>query len=81
MTFGMFMCRYFIFDLQESPKFLVAVGKDEEAIEALSYIAKRNGKTITLTTDQLLAHGRAMSRAHKESLLWTLKNSFSNFSL
>ncbi|KAI0692544.1 major facilitator superfamily domain-containing protein [Cytidiella melzeri] len=81
MTFAMFICRYFIFSLQESPKFLVAIGKDEEAIEALTYIAKRNGRTITLTAETLLSHGRAKGRAHKESLMWTFKNSFAHFSL
>ncbi|KAI0089233.1 major facilitator superfamily domain-containing protein [Irpex rosettiformis] len=81
MTFGMFICRYFIFQLQESPKFLVATGQDEKAIEALTYIAKRNGKTITLTAEKLLALGRVKARGHKEGLLWQLKNSFTHLSL
>ncbi|KAI0089234.1 major facilitator superfamily domain-containing protein [Irpex rosettiformis] len=81
LTFGMFVCRYLIFTLQESPKFLVAIGHDEEAIEALTYIAKRNGKTISLTADRLLALGRSQGRGNKESLLRTLKNSFAHFSL
>lgn len=33
LTFAMFICRFFIFDLRESSKFLVAKGRDEEAIE------------------------------------------------
>ncbi|GJJ08718.1 hypothetical protein Clacol_002937 [Clathrus columnatus] len=33
LTLAMFICRYFIFDLRESSKFLIAKGRDEEAIE------------------------------------------------
>ena len=64
----MFVCRYFIFDLQESPKFLVATGRDEDAIAALTYIAKRNGKTISLTTEQLLRFGRAQTVTSRRSV-------------
>lgn len=82
MTFGMFICRYFIFQLQESPKFLVAAGRDEEAVEALTYIAKRNGKTITLTSEKLLSLGTVKGRhGGKGSLLWQFKNSFAHLSL
>jgi hypothetical protein len=33
MTFLMFLARYVVFDLQESPKYLIAKGRDQEAIE------------------------------------------------
>lgn len=81
MTFGMFVCRYFIFNLQESPKFLVATGQDEKAIEALGYIANRNGKTITLTAEKLLALGRVKGRGERGGFLWQVKNSFAHLSL
>ncbi|KAI0787249.1 major facilitator superfamily domain-containing protein [Irpex lacteus] len=82
MTFGMFICRYFIFQLQESPKFLVAAGRDQEAVDALTYIAKRNGKTITLTSEKLLSLGTVKGRhGGKGSLLWQFKNSFAHLSL
>jgi hypothetical protein len=32
MTFLMFMCRYFVFNLQESSKYLLAKGRDEDAL-------------------------------------------------
>lgn len=32
ITFLAFIMRYFVFDLQESPKYLVAQGRDEDAI-------------------------------------------------
>ncbi|KAF8512500.1 hypothetical protein JB92DRAFT_2928186 [Gautieria morchelliformis] len=44
----MFICRYFIFNLQESSKYLLAKGQDEEAIA-------KNGRTITLTLEKLQA--------------------------
>lgn len=81
MTFGMFLCRYCIFTLQESPKFLVAVGRDEEAIESLTYIAKRNGKQISLTTEKLLACGHTNRMNNKASIWRTFMNTFSHFSL
>lgn len=36
LTFLMFICRFFVFDVQESSKFLVAQGRDEEAIKVLT---------------------------------------------
>lgn len=49
----MWFARYFVFTLQESPKYLLAKGRDAEAMKVLEYVAKRNGKHITLTVDQL----------------------------
>ncbi|KAJ7818568.1 MFS general substrate transporter [Mycena olivaceomarginata] len=59
-TFGgvtavMWILRYVVFDLQESCKYLVAKGRDKEAIEVLEHIARKNGKTITLTLESLRA--------------------------
>ena len=34
VTFVMFLLRYVAFDLQESPKYLIAKGRDQEAYEA-----------------------------------------------
>ena len=56
-------------------------GGDEEAVEALTYIARRNGRTISLTVDNLLVFGRAKGRSDRKSLWWTFKNSFAHFSL
>lgn len=46
LTFVMFICRFVIFQLPESPKFLVAQGRDAEAVRTLREIAQRNGKTL-----------------------------------
>lgn len=77
----MFLCRYVIFSLQESPKFLVATGRDEDAIEALTYIARRNGKSISLTAEKLLEVGRVQTEGNRPSAWVLLKNSFAHLSL
>ncbi|EJD03169.1 MFS general substrate transporter [Fomitiporia mediterranea MF3/22] len=82
LTFAMFFCRYIIFELQESSKFLVATGQDEEAIKVLQYIAKRNGRTISLTTEKLLAVSGGSTRQVRDTSVWSsFKRSFSQFSL
>ncbi|KAF8889179.1 major facilitator superfamily domain-containing protein [Gymnopilus junonius] len=53
LTLLMFICRFFIFNLQESPKYLIANGRDEEAIKVMEHLARKNGKSISLTLDQL----------------------------
>ncbi|KAF8589870.1 MFS general substrate transporter [Ramaria rubella] len=55
ITLLMFICRYLVFDIQESSKYLLAKGRDEEALAVLQHVAKKNGKTITLTLDRLRA--------------------------
>ena len=50
----MSLLRFFIFDLQESAKYLIATNQDEKAIQVLQYIANQNGKTITITLDDLI---------------------------
>ncbi|KAL1752546.1 major facilitator superfamily domain-containing protein [Schizophyllum commune] len=51
ITFLMFVARFIIFDLQESSKYLIAKGRDEEALAVLQHLAKRNGRTISLTIE------------------------------
>lgn len=43
ITFAVFFARYFIFRFHESPKFLLARGREQEAIDVLHKIAKFNG--------------------------------------
>ncbi|KIJ62923.1 hypothetical protein HYDPIDRAFT_30064 [Hydnomerulius pinastri MD-312] len=80
MTLLMFVCRYFIFDLQESPKYLVAQGRDEEAIKVLEHVARRNGKTITLKIDDLRRISDGPSKP-ATSVKETIRSSFSEMSL
>ena len=45
--------RFFAFQLLESPRYLIARGKDAEAVEVLQKVARFNGVECTLTIDQL----------------------------
>ncbi|KIK69566.1 hypothetical protein GYMLUDRAFT_33942 [Collybiopsis luxurians FD-317 M1] len=81
VTLIMWICRYVVFDLQESPKYLIAKGQDERAIKVLEHIARKNGKTLTLTVDKL----RAVSGSQQEdstplTTLQLIKDSFSSVS-
>lgn len=45
--------RFYILPMDESPKFLVSIGQDTQAVEVIHRIAKRNGRTSTLTVEDL----------------------------
>ncbi|KAL6705810.1 hypothetical protein ACN47E_006448 [Coniothyrium glycines] len=49
----MFLLRFVCFTIFESPKFLMGKGKDEEAVRVVHEVARRNGKTSTLTLADL----------------------------
>jgi hypothetical protein len=51
----MFLIRFLAFTIFESPKFLMGKGKDEEAVRVVHEVARRNGKTTSLTIDDLRA--------------------------
>ncbi|KAI9369135.1 major facilitator superfamily domain-containing protein [Aspergillus egyptiacus] len=53
LTFAMFICRFFLFHLYESPKFLLSRGRQEDAVTAVQGIAYKNGVTTWLTVDIL----------------------------
>lgn len=52
-TFVMFICRFFLFHLFESPKFLLSKGRQSEAVAAVYGIAYHNGAKIWLSEDVL----------------------------
>ena len=54
----MFVIRFVCFTLYESPKYLMGRGKDEEAVRVVHEVARRNGKTSTLTLADLQVHER-----------------------
>lgn len=53
----LFLARFIIYPIPESPKFLIANGRDEEALRVLNFIAKENGKVCNLTLKQLKEAG------------------------
>ncbi|KAL4906543.1 hypothetical protein BDW74DRAFT_167187 [Aspergillus multicolor] len=53
ITFVMFLCRFFLFHLYESPKFLLSRGRQEDAVAAVQGIAYKNRATTWLTVDVL----------------------------
>lgn len=50
-----FLLRFVIFTFQESPKYLVGKGRDEEAIKVLHNVAKVNGYVCQLSIEDLKA--------------------------
>ncbi|KAH8170597.1 major facilitator superfamily protein [Sarocladium implicatum] len=53
ITFSMFVVRFFIFHLFESPKFLLTRGRQNEAVAVIHGIAYRNGTKTWLTSEIL----------------------------
>lgn len=50
-----FLLRFVIFRFQESPKFLLYQGRDEDAVKVLHNIAKFNGRKSTISLDAFKA--------------------------
>jgi hypothetical protein len=55
LTLLMFLIRFLLFTIHESPKYLIGKGRDEEAIRVIHEVAKRNGKTVNLALEDLRA--------------------------
>lgn len=53
LTFVMFLCRFFLFHLYESPKFLLSRGRQSEAVACVHGIAAHNKQKTWLTEDIL----------------------------
>ncbi|PWN33778.1 MFS general substrate transporter [Meira miltonrushii] len=72
-TTGGFSCflwilRFFIYPVPESPKWLLGRGRYEEVIEALDFIAKQNKTVNTLTVEHLLAGAKEFGNTPQSSL-------------
>lgn len=52
-TFFMFICRFFLFHLFESPKFLLSKGRQRDAVTSVRGIAHYNGAKTWLTEEVL----------------------------
>ena len=53
LTLLLFVLRVIVFDIYESPKFLIAKGRDADAIEVIQKVAKRNRLPCPLTLADL----------------------------
>lgn len=53
LTFVMFICRFFLFHLYESPKYLLARGRQSDAVASVHGIAHKN-RTKTWLTEEIL---------------------------
>lgn len=71
------LLRMFILPIQESPKYLVSIGKDAAAVEVIHKVARTNGKTSSLTLDILRgvaadATGRSEADLETKYSTWEL---------
>ena len=82
ITFSMFLCRFFLFHLYESPKFLLSRGRQDEAVATVQGIAYKNKATTWLTIEVLNeVAGRAEQvSSPKLSYLEIIKRTVSKFS-
>lgn len=55
ITMVMFLIRFLLFTIHESPKYLMGKGRDEDAVRVVHEVARRNGKTSNLTVADLKA--------------------------
>lgn len=55
ITALMFIGRFVLFRIFESPKYLMGKGRDAEAVEVVHEVARRNGRSTTLTLADLQA--------------------------
>lgn len=53
----LFFIRFFVFNLYESPKYLMGRGKEKLAVEIVHKVAAYNGKTSNLTLEDLRSAG------------------------
>nr|VWO96261.1 Pi-transporter A-1 [Ganoderma boninense] len=59
MTLLLWAIRFFVFPLEESPRFLVGLGRDADAVAVVHRIAAFNGRSSTLSVDDLVRAGEA----------------------
>ena len=70
MTMVMFCCRFFLFHLFESPKFLLSRGRQAEAVATVHGIAYRN-KTTTWLSEEILNEIGGVSEKPEDEKLTT----------
>ncbi|KAG8775140.1 hypothetical protein FRC12_001654 [Ceratobasidium sp. 428] len=63
----LWVLRFFIFPMYETPKYLMGRGRFTEAVEVVHAVAKYNGKTLNLTVEQLQNAGIEPNNLDKKS--------------
>lgn len=63
-TLVLWAFRFFVFTLEESPRFLAGRGLDAEAVAVVQRLAAYNGHTCGLTVEQLVKAGEAARERH-----------------
>lgn len=84
ITFAMFICRFFLFHLYESPKYLLSRGRQAEAVATVYGIAHYNNTTTWLTEDIMNYVGgdaEVTGEDIKLSTFQIVKRSLSRFSM
>lgn len=73
VTFAMFVIRFFVFRLLESPKFLLNTGRQDEAVAVVHGIAWRNNTRTWLTSEilDLVAHDDDEDVTQRDSARFT----------
>lgn len=66
-TLVLWALRFLLFTLEESPRYLVGRGRDAEAVAVIQRLAAFNGRTCSLTVEQLVAAGGPAQDKDKES--------------
>ncbi|KAF8963294.1 MFS general substrate transporter [Flammula alnicola] len=59
ITLILWGARFFLFNLMESPRYLIGKGEDEKAVAVIHKVAAYNGTTSSLTLDQLTSIGES----------------------
>ncbi|KAK9417946.1 putative Major facilitator superfamily (MFS) profile domain-containing protein [Seiridium unicorne] len=83
VTFVMFLIRFFVFHLLESPKYLLSKGRQAEAVAVVHGIAYRNGVKTWLTEEILDAVADTETNGHQPTRLSTrsiIQQNLSSFS-
>lgn len=83
ITFAMFLSRFLLFTLYESPKFLVSRGRQREAVAAVQGIAHHNKTTTWLTEEVMNEIGGYPEQETKQGLTYMeiIGRNLSKFSL
>lgn len=80
-TLLMFLLRFLVFDLRESPKFLMGRGRDAEAVESIHAVAKYNGVESTLVLEDLTKIDTDESRAQYTTINAAVERNLEKFKL